>query len=72
MLRRTADALYAIHFPVYQSLVAILGAVLCIHILLDYSWGQSFTCGAVTVGAYWLGQGIVTLMYRSARRSSLD
>ncbi len=68
MLRRIVAFLYAVHFPLYQSLVAIIGAVLCIRILLDYSWGQAFSCGAVTVGAYWLGQGIVTLLHRSTSR----
>jgi hypothetical protein len=67
MLRET---LIAIHYPVYQTVVALAGIILSIRLLFEYSWGQSAVCGASLVASFWVGQGIVTLIRRGTRRSS--
>jgi len=57
-------AVVAAHYPVYQTLLAVLGTVFSIHILFDYSLSKSLGYGAVTILAYWIGQGIVVLLQR--------
>lgn len=69
-------ALVAIHYELYQSFLALVCTVAVLHILLDYTWAHACLYGVVTVAAYWVGQGIVALIQRAARRgdarSSLD
>jgi hypothetical protein len=68
-------ALVAIHFELYQTLLALIATVAVLHILLDYNWPHAAAYGAVTVAAYWVGQGIVALIQRAIRsrtRSSMD
>jgi hypothetical protein len=67
MLRET---LITIHYPIYQTVVALAGIILSIRLLFDYSWGQSAACGAALVASFWVGQGIVLLIRRGTRRSS--
>lgn len=57
-------AVVAAHYPVYQTLLAVLGTVFSIHFLFDYSLTKSLGYGVVTVLAYWIGQGIVAMLQR--------
>ena len=69
-------ALVAVHYDLYQTVLALVGAVVLLHLLFDYSWSHSAMYGGVTVVSYWVGQGIVATIQRmmrgSAKSSSLD
>jgi hypothetical protein len=77
MIRRActnaARTCVAYHFEMYQTLVAVIGLIAVIHILFEFAWPRAIGYGIITVAAYWVGQGIVALLQRPARRhSSLD
>lgn len=65
-----AKTCIAVHYELYQTFVALLGMVAVIHILCDFAWPRALGYGAITVGSYWVGQGIVTLFQRPTRRSN--
>ena len=64
----------ACHFAMYQTLVAFAGIVAILLLLSPYTRAASCVYAGVTVGSYWIGQGLVVLLQkRKARRSdSLD
>jgi len=70
------QTLIAIHYDLYQTFLTLVGAIVLLHLLFDYSWAHSAAYGVVTVASYWVGQGIVALIQRVARNnaksSSLD
>ena len=54
-------------FRAYRLVLTVLGTVLCIHILCDYSWSVSAVYGVSTVGSFYLGQGVVSLFQHRER-----
>jgi Na+/citrate or Na+/malate symporter len=76
LVKSLLRALIAIHYDLYQTVLALVGAVVLLHLLFDYSWSHSAMYGAVTVVSYWIGQGIVATVQRmirhNAKSSSLD
>lgn len=73
MLRNTSVTAAAARFALYNTVLWLVGLVAIIHMLFDYSWSLSLGYSAVTVGSYWLGQGIVTVLQKTrSHSSSLD
>ena len=66
----TRETLIALHYPIYQTIVALAGIILSIRLLFDYSWGKSATYGIAMAASFWVGQGLVLLIRRATRRSS--
>ena len=60
----------AARFALYNTVLWVVGLVAIIHLLFDYSWSLSLGYSAVTVGSYWLGQGIVTVLQKARPHSS--
>jgi hypothetical protein len=60
----------AYHFPVYQTLVGLFGVIACLRILSPYSLPLCIGYGSVTVGSYWVGQGLVALVQRRRAKQS--
>jgi hypothetical protein len=66
----TRETLIALHYPIYQTIVALAGIILSIRLLFDYSWGRSATYSIAMVASFWVGQALVTLIRRATRRTS--
>ena len=61
----------ALHYPLYLTLLASIGAIVGIRLLMEYSWRDSVLYGVTLVLSFWLGQVVVGLMNRKPT-GSLD
>lgn len=54
-----------VHYPLYVTVLAMIGAVLSIRLLGDYSWREAAFYGVTLVLAFWLGQAVIGLLQKT-------
>ncbi|GEM_PF-2806329 len=60
-------------YTLLQSVCTVIVAFFVIHTFFDFSWQRALTLSVATVGGYWLGQGVLSLLERWRRpTTSLD
>ena len=58
-------------YDLYQTLIAIIGMIGVNRILFELPWPRAIGYAVVTVLAYWVGTGLVSLFQKPAK-TSLD
>ena len=72
MLRTLGRTLVAAHYAIYQLSLAIICMAFCLYILFDCPLLKAFGFSIVTFASYALGQVLVILARRAARRTFPD